>query len=179
MYVKALINYIEEEYPTLDMTNFKAGLKGNIRVIGSKHPVTGCDCRIIDGEFTEPVTVPNEHDYTSYKYAFFKADKIENERFNRGVSSAKKRTGTDEDPIKANDLRLLMPEVYGGTVKRYGDYVMMQCPFHEDRNPSLVVTKDYYYCKGCSSRGNWWTLKSLGVVDFDYRDGDEFIKEVM
>ena len=48
-----------------------------------------------------------------------------------------------------------MPQIYGGKVKRYGNYVMMQCPFHNDNNPSLVVTKEYYYCKGCGEKGNW------------------------
>ena len=65
-----------------------------------------------------------------------------------------------------------MPQIYGGKVKRYGNYVMMQCPFHNDNNPSLVVTKEYYYCKGCGEKGNWWTLKSKGVVDFDYKECD-------
>ena len=168
-YVKGLIGYSPEKYPTLDMINFSAGLEGNIRVIGSKHPVTGCDCEIVKGRFTEPVTVPNEHDYLAYKYAFFKADKIEKseERKVKPQSSSIR-----SNPIKDNDLRSLMPQIYGGKVKRYGNYVMMQCPFHNDNNPSLVVTKEYYYCKGCGEKGNWWTLKSKGVVDFDYKECD-------
>lgn len=168
-YVKGLIGYSPEKYPTLDMINFSAGLEGNIRVIGSKHPVTGCDCEIVKGRFTEPVTVPNEHDYLAYKYAFFKADKVEKseERKVKPQSSSIR-----SNPIKDNDLRSLMPQIYGGKVKRYGNYVMMQCPFHNDNNPSLVVTKEYYYCKGCGEKGNWWTLKSKGVVDFDYKECD-------
>lgn len=168
-YVKGLIGYSPEKYPTLDMINFSAGLEGNIRVIGSKHPVTGCDCEIVKGRFTEPVTVPNEHDYLAYKYAFFKADKVEKseEREVKPQSSSIR-----SNPIKDNDLRSLMPQIYGGKVKRYGNYVMMQCPFHNDNNPSLVVTKEYYYCKGCGEKGNWWTLKSKGVVDFDYKECD-------
>ena len=43
------------QYKTLDSTNTGAGLRGNIRVIGSIHPKTHNKCEIIDGEFKEHI----------------------------------------------------------------------------------------------------------------------------
>ena len=61
-----------------------------------------------------------------------------------------------------------MPSIYGGKTKTFSDYIMMQCPFHNDNNPSMKVKKEFYYCLGCGATGNWWTLRELGVTDFDY-----------
>ena len=62
------------------------------------------------------------------------------------------------DPIKENDLRIEIPRIYGGTVKDHGEYVMVNCFEHNDSNPSMVVTKEYYYCKSCGAKGNIWSL---------------------
>ncbi len=31
---------------------------------------------------------------------------------------------------------------------------MVRCPFHEDRNPSLKLYPDHYYCFGCHAHGD-------------------------
>ena len=42
-------------------------------------------------------------------------------------------------------------EVYGIDVNRYGKAL---CPFHNDRNPSLYVADDHYYCFACGEHGD-------------------------
>lgn len=49
-------------------------------------------------------------------------------------------------------------ERYGLKVGRNG---MACCPFHEDRNPSLKLNEDYFYCFGCGAKGD--------VIDFTAR----------
>lgn len=48
------------------------------------------------------------------------------------------------------------------TAKRYGLKVagnnMTCCPFHNDRNPSMKLNRDYFYCFGCGETGD--------VIDF-------------
>ena len=46
-------------------------------------------------------------------------------------------------------------EHYGLRVNRNG---MACCPFHNDRNPSLKLNEDYFYCFGCGATGD--------VIDF-------------
>ena len=46
-------------------------------------------------------------------------------------------------------------EQYGVKVGRNG---MALCPFHSDKNPSLKLNMDYYYCFGCGATGD--------VIDF-------------
>lgn len=46
-------------------------------------------------------------------------------------------------------------EHYGLRVNRNG---MVCCPFHNDRNPSLKLNEDYFYCFGCGAKGD--------VIDF-------------
>ena len=46
-------------------------------------------------------------------------------------------------------------ELYGIDVNRYGKAL---CPFHNDRNPSLYVADDHYYCFACGEHGD--------VIDF-------------
>ncbi len=46
-------------------------------------------------------------------------------------------------------------ERYGVEVNHYG---MALCPFHNDRNPSLYVADDHYYCFACGEHGD--------VIDF-------------
>ena len=42
-------------------------------------------------------------------------------------------------------------ELYGIDVNRYGKAL---CPFHNDRNPSLYVVDDHYYCFACGEHGD-------------------------
>ena len=46
-------------------------------------------------------------------------------------------------------------EHYGLRVNRNG---MACCPFHNDRNPSLKLNEEYFYCFGCGAKGD--------VIDF-------------
>ena len=42
-------------------------------------------------------------------------------------------------------------ERYGIEVKRGG---MVCCPFHDDKNPSMKLNKEYFYCFGCGATGD-------------------------
>lgn len=156
------------QYETLDTTNTGAGLRGNIRVIGSIHPKTGNQCEIIDGEFKE-IVMPNSFVskcvIDAYEFAkIHEKHEVLKER-ERKANVAKHKGG---DPILENDLRTLMPSIYGGDYKTFKNgYIMMQCPFHNDSNPSMIVKKEFYYCKACGEKGNWWNLRDKGVVDFE------------
>jgi len=157
------------QYKTLDTTNTGAGLRGNIRVIGSIHPKTNNKCEIIDGEFKENI-LPNNfvHKCLVDAYEFVKIhNKNKKYKERERKKNATVYKGKD-DPVAANDLRTLMPSIYGGEYKTFSKgYIMMQCPFHNDSNPSMVVKKEFYYCKACGEKGNWWNLREKGVVDFE------------
>ena len=157
------------QYNTLDATNTGAGLRGNIRVIGSIHPKTNNRCEIIDGEFMEMVG-PNQFVSSCVRdaYEFAKIhEKHEILKEHQRKANVRKYDGMD-DPVAANDLRTLMPSIYGGDYKTFKNgYIMMQCPFHNDSNPSMIVKKEFYYCKACGEKGNWWNLRDKGVVDFE------------
>ena len=49
-------------------------------------------------------------------------------------------------------------EMYGIEVKRNG---MACCPFHDDKNPSMKLNEEYFYCFGCGATGD--------VIDFAAR----------
>lgn len=162
------------EYKTLDLNNTNAGLGGNIRVIGSIHPKTNNKCEIIDGYFKELVE-PNSFVWECFNnaYEFVKIHE-KNMILKQQQKKASMKQFDGVNPILDNDLRTLMPSIYGGDYKSYPKgYIMMQCPFHNDNNPSMVVTKEYYYCKSCMEKGNWWSLREKGVVDFEK---DEYIR---
>ncbi|EDP20626.1 LPD16 domain-containing protein [Faecalibacterium prausnitzii] len=42
-------------------------------------------------------------------------------------------------------------QLYGIEVKRGG---MACCPFHDDKNPSMKLNEDYFYCFGCGASGD-------------------------
>ena len=44
---------------------------------------------------------------------------------------------------------------YGIKVRRNG---MACCPFHDDKNPSMKLNEEYFYCFGCGATGD--------VIDF-------------
>lgn len=157
------------KYQTLDTTNTGAGLRGNIRVIGSIHPKTHQRCEIIEGEFKENITPTSfEHECLRDAYEFAKIHEkhhILKERQRKANIHTHHGHG---DPVLENDLRTLMPSIYGGDYKTFKNgYIMMQCPFHNDSNPSMIVKKEFYYCKACGEKGNWWNLRDKGDVDFE------------
>ena len=157
------------QYKTLDTTNTGAGLRGNIRVIGSIHPKTNNRCEIIDGEFKEMI-LPNSFVSSCVRdaYEFAKIHEKHNVLKERQRRANVQKHKGDGDPVLENDLRALMPSIYGGDYKVFkGGYIMMQCPFHNDSNPSMIVKKEFYYCKACGEKGNWWSLRDKGDVDFE------------
>lgn len=46
-------------------------------------------------------------------------------------------------------------KMYSILADRHG---MANCPFHDDRHPSLKLNQDFYYCFGCGATGD--------VIDF-------------
>ena len=57
--------------------------------------------------------------------------------------------------VKTNINTREAAERYGVEVNRYGKAL---CPFHNDRNPSLFVDDDHFYCYACGEHGD--------VIDF-------------
>lgn len=159
---------VNAEYSTLDMNNTNAGFGGNIRVIGSVHPKTGNVCEIVSGEFLELVE-PVYFDYDCFMNAFeFVKIHEKNQVLKRQKEASVNKFFNGDDPVKNNDLRELMPQIYGGDYKIFKNgYIMLQCPFHNDSHPSMIVKKEFYYCKSCGEKGNWWSLRDKGVVDFE------------
>ena len=70
------------------------------------------------------------------------------------------------DPCKENDLREIFPAIFNEDVVEYSDYVMMCCPFHQEKHPSLRISKEWFKCYACGEKGNIWTLKKKGLVEF-------------
>ena len=64
--------------------------------------------------------------------------------------------------VKAAVTLTQAAEHYGLELRRNG---MTCCPFHEDRNPSLKLNEDYFYCFGCGASGDVidFTAKLFGV----------------
>lgn len=65
--------------------------------------------------------------------------------------------------------KLSMPEVarfYGLEINRSG---MACCPFHADKNPSLKVYDDHFYCFGCGATGDCtgFVAKLFGIRQMD------------
>lgn len=166
-YINNLIDKTEEDtYVTLDRTNTSAGLRGNIRVIGSIHPSTNKRCKVVDGDFI-PFQPPTDDEWECLNKAFRTAKlecNIKHNTVKIRKRNAYKYVEHTSDPIQDNDLRTLMPSIFGGQSKSYGDYVMMQCPFHNDSNPSLKIKKEWFYCLGCEKKGNIYTLMKNGYV---------------
>lgn len=53
--------------------------------------------------------------------------------------------------VKQSVSMRAIAEQYGMEVKRGG---MIVCPFHADKNPSMKLNEDYYYCFGCGATGD-------------------------
>ncbi len=55
---------------------------------------------------------------------------------------------------------------YGVEVNRHGKAL---CPFHNDRNPSLFVDDDHYYCYACGEHGDVidFTAKLFGLKMYE------------
>lgn len=163
-FVCFLIHDGHNNYETLDKVNFSAGLNGNIRLVGSKHPVTGKLCRIIEGSFNSE-QLPTRIQDEAQKKAFLKCELDEEKRQKR----VKKTTLVGgNDPIKNNDLRDVFESITGDMKLYPKGYGYCSCPVHgQDSHFSLLVTKEWFSCSACDFKGNIWTLKKKGFVDFD------------
>ena len=165
-FVCFLIHDGESYYESLDQVNFSAGLNGNIRLIGSIHPKTGERCEIIEGEFHKDYQVTEIQD-NAQRTAYAKLEIKEEDKQNQ----LKKTTVFDGDnPIEVNDLREVFRKITGDIRLYPKGYGYCCCPEHNDTNPSLLVTKEWFSCSSCSFKGNIFTLKRLGYVDFG-KDG--------
>lgn len=154
----------KKEYNTLDYRNASAGLGGNIRLINSIHPVTGKRVEIIDGTFDtvqEPTWLQDKAQRVAYNFCDIVDEIVENRKHRTQVVN-----GTD--PVANNDLRELMPRIFGEEAKMYDKgYAYMRCPFHNDHSPSLLITHDFFRCASCGAKGNIFALKRMGYVEFD------------
>lgn len=153
------------EYKTLDGINSKAGLNGNIRLVGSIHPSTGETVNIIDGSFKD-LQVPTKFQEKCMRIALSMCEII-HERDEYNKSQLKTTVVNGNDPIQNNDLREVFREITGDIKVYNKGYAYCCCPFHNDNHPSMLVTKEWYSCSSCNAKGNIWTLKKHGLVDFD------------
>lgn len=162
-FVCFLIHDGSHTYETLDKVNFSAGLGGNIRLIGSKHPRTGKVCKIIEGSFKSE-QLPTEVQDEAQKKAYLKCEIVEEDKKQKLLKKAKVEWN---DPIANNDLRDIFEEITG-SMKRYPKgYGYCSCPVHgKDEHPSLLVTKEWFSCSACSFKGNIYKLRQMGLVKF-------------
>lgn len=67
------------------------------------------------------------------------------------------------EAVKSTVTPRMAAEHYGMTVARNG---MVCCPFHNDRHPSMKLNEDYFYCFGCSAKGDVieFTSKLFGIT---------------
>lgn len=157
-----LIHDSHHTYQTLDKVNFSAGLNGNIRLINSKHPSTGKRCKIIEGSFVSE-QLKTEIQYESLKRAYEKLVIVKEKKEHM------RRTAVVDanDPIINNDLRSVFQQLTG-EIKLYPKgYGYCCCPVHGDKHPSLLVTKEWFSCSACDFKGNVYTLRKMGLVEFD------------
>ena len=160
-YVKNIIGlYDGKYYHTLDEINTGASLKGNIRLIGSSHP-RGKRCEIVDGEFLSDVE-PNEWDWKCFELSkSYAEDKVRELRKHSNLNVS------GNDLIAENDLQEIFENVFGVSLKRYDGYSYCNCPFHDDKHPSMYLNKERFRCNGCGERGNIYTLIKKGYLKID------------
>lgn len=164
-FVRYFINQsTRKPYTTLDETNTNAGLGGNIRLIGSRHPVTQKTVEIIHGEFDEEALQPTELQSEALKFAYEFCSICDEVKKSRKIKKTK--VVHSYDPCEENDLRVLFPHIFGGDIKHYAHYSMMCCPFHNESHPSLMIGKEWFKCLACGEKGNIWTLRKKGLVEF-------------
>lgn len=166
LFVLNIINNDLFKFNTLDMVNTNAGLRANIRLIGSIHPKTKKRVKIIDGEFkTERSRECRWHTKKVFNETLIYW-KLLQKQTEEKIQNYNKNNNTEVDIIANNDLRNLIPQIFGLKVSSFGDYVTAKCPFHNDSNPSLLIKKEWYYCWGCGEKGNIWTLIKKGIIKY-------------
>lgn len=74
---------------------------------------------------------------------------------------------TEIERLKASVNLVALVEASGLVLERRGADLVGRCPFHEDRDPSLVITpdKNLWHCFGCNLGGSVidWTMKLKGI----------------
>lgn len=163
-FVCFLIHDSSSTYETLDKTNFSAGLNGNIRLLESRHPSTGNTCHIIEGEFNDSYSVTRLQD-EAQKKAYLKCEIVEEMKQKQ---LKKTRVVSDDDPIRNNDLRDVFRQITGDMKMYPKGYGYCSCPVHgTDSHYSLLVTREWFSCSACDFKGNIYTLRKMGLVEFD------------
>lgn len=164
-FVCFLIHNSSTTYETLDKVNFTSGLNGNIRLLGSIHPSTGRTCQIIEGSFNSDYVVTELQDEAQRK-AFLKIEIQEQDAKQKQLKKA--RVIADNDPIANNDLREIFREITGDIKIYPRGYGYCSCPVHgADTHYSLLVNKEWFSCSACDFKGNIYTLRKMGLVEFD------------
>jgi len=69
--------------------------------------------------------------------------------------------------LKTNISLVRLIQSQGFDLKKQGKDHIMNCPFHEDKTPSLKIStvKNIYHCFGCDAKGTVidWVIQSQGV----------------
>jgi hypothetical protein len=70
------------------------------------------------------------------------------------------------EAVKQNTSARQVAEFYGAKVNKNG---MCQCPFHNDKTPSMKFNKEYYYCFGCGAKGDAisYVAELYGLSQYD------------
>lgn len=169
-YVIELLNLRSFKLKSLDEVNFNAGLDGNIRVIGSKHPKTNQVVYIKQGEFHNI-----DEDLQYYENAMYYHDKIVRVAFQKYKDQLEEietkrlqyanRLKTEDDLLSL-DLRDVFKNIFNlQKIREYGDTIWCCCPFHSDNSPSFCITPTHYFCASCNEKGNIFTLIKKGLVE--------------
>lgn len=162
---KNLIGYYDYDYKSLDEQNLNAGLGGIIRVPFSIHPGTNKRCEVKINNL-KTLQLPTKFQWKSYIIA---NEMVKEDLFKEALQIRKYEKGKvdgTKDIVKDNDLRTIFPSIFGGDVRKYSDYIYMQCPFHNDKHPSCCVKKEYFYCTSCNTMGNIWYLIKNGYLEY-------------
>jgi DNA primase len=83
------------------------------------------------------------------------------------------------DRLKQDISLVRLAERQGIALKQHGKDYLGLCPFHDDRNPSLVISpeKNLWHCLGACGEGGDvinWMMKSQGV---SFRHAVELLRE--
>ena len=78
------------------------------------------------------------------------------------------------EAVKATVQPRMAAEHYGLKVNHSE---MACCPFHNDRNPSLKLNEDYYYCFGCGANGDVIDLTAKLFKESNYEAAKRLITD--
>lgn len=92
-------------------------------------------------------------------------------RSERGLSRPPLRFGIPREMLDDLKDRVRVEDEIGLTIslRRYGSILKGRCPFHDDRNPSLIVwsASNRWRCFGCNAGGDVFTwVQALMPTDF-------------